>query len=454
MANAHKDAKGWRIGYTDPNGDRRSLRPGKGTNKATANQIARQVDVLVAAKASGSTVELATAKWLGDIGESLHKKLVRARLTEPRIVAEPDPEPERSITLAAFLHDHMTHGRTSKGNKAAPATIMKWKPTQTFLNRIFPDRVLNEITAEDAHQFRVWLDNRRIKQKTAGRRGQPMTENAKRRHIATCKLFFNAAKRRGLVAVNPFEAQVSGSQPNRSRDFYVTPKHTAILLNAAPDTQWCLLIALWRLAGLRKMEVFNPTWGDVLWDQGKLRVRSTKTEHIEGCEIRYVPLRDIRQFLEDAFQAALPKGKRSLPPDTPVITRYDESNSNLDKPLRKIIEAAGLVPWPKLFQNLRASCETQWLKDGERADLVANWIGHSVTVQRKNYVQHTDEDVDAFNAKPVFKSGIPGGTQPTRIDANARETANKVMPSKDNENADEQRFPTSNGHGTNNPTRT
>ena len=56
----------------------------------------------------------------------------------------------------------------------------------------------------------------------------------------------------------------------------------------APDTQWRLLIALWRLAELRKMEVFNLTWGDVLWNKGKLRVRSTKTQHIEGCELRYV----------------------------------------------------------------------------------------------------------------------------------------------------------------------
>ena len=247
---------------------------------------------------------------------------------------------------------------------------------------------------------------------------------------------------------------MQGTSRQFRTDFYVTPKYTAILLNVAPDTQWRLLIALWRLAELRKMEVFNLTWGDVLWNKGKLRVRSTKTQHIEGCELRYVPLRDIRQFLEDTFQAALPKGKRSLPADALVITRYDESNSNLDKPFRKIIEAAGLVPWPKLFQNMRASCETQWLKDSERGDLVANWIGHSVTVQRKHYVQHTDDDVDAFNAKPSFKSGNTGGNKPTRIDAKARDIANKVKPSKGKENASEQRFSTSSGHGTNNPTRT
>lgn len=166
------------------------------------------------------------------------------------------------------------------------------------------------------------------------------------------------------------------------------------------------MIALWRLAGLRKMEIFNLTWGDVQATKGRLRVRASKTAHLDGCEIRYVPLRDIQAYLDDAITDAFPKASNGPPARNPVITRYNRANSNLDKPLRDIIEGAGLTPWPKLFQNLRASCETQWLKDGERADLVANWMGHSVKVQRLNYVQETDEDIEAFNARPQFKSGL------------------------------------------------
>ncbi|HAD61403.1 MAG TPA: hypothetical protein DCG12_19360 [Planctomycetaceae bacterium] len=254
-----------------------------------------------------------------------------------------------------------------------------------------------------------------------------MSENAKRKHISICKTFFNAAKRRGLIENNPFESQVSATEANRSRDYYLTPGDTSKLLEAAPDAQWRLLISLWRLAGLRKMEVFSLTWGDVKWDQRKLLVRSQKTAHREGCEMRYVPIRDVRQYLEDAFQAALPDRQRSLPNDAKIITRFSPTNNNLDKPFGKIIEAAGMIPWPKRFQNLRASCETQWLKDGERADLVANWIGHSVKVQNLNYVQHTAEDVDAFNRKPVFQGGSPGGTVDTRNGAKRQEVVTQVV---------------------------
>ena len=59
---------------------------------------------------------------------------------------------------------------------------------------------------------------------------------------------------------------------------------------------------------------------------------------------------------------------------------------------------AGLTPWPKLIQNLRASCETAWLDDGIPAHVVAKWIGHSVKVQNDNYAQVDDHHFDQFNA--------------------------------------------------------
>ena len=413
MASVCKDSKGWRIRFVDADDNRRTLRPGK-IDKRQAETIGRYVDSLVASIASGQPIARQTSLWLSDIGDKLHIKLERAGLIESR----KPPEKTAELSLADFLKDHVEHGRTSRGHQAAESTLQKWSYTQQFLNEVFPDKPLSGITREDAHQFRKWLDERRIHQKTSNRNGQPLTENAKRKHIANCKAFFNAAVRRGLVEKNPFANQVSVSQADRSRDRFVTLDETRKLICAAPDAQWRLMIALWRLAGLRKMEIFNLTWGDVQWNLGKLLVHASKTKHIEGCDMRFAPLRDIRPFLEEAFQYALPKGQRSLPADAPIVTRFNRTNFNLAKPFQKIILAAGLTPWGKLFQNLRASCETQWLKDGERADLVANWIGHSVQVQRSNYVQYTDEDVESFNQKPAFESGPQSGPEDAESEAN------------------------------------
>lgn len=103
-----------------------------------------------------------------------------------------------------------------------------------------------------------------------------------------------------------------------------------------------------------------------------------------------MPIGDILPWLEKAFDEA-PEGTQR------VITRFTESNENLAKPFEKIVTAAGLIVWPKLFQNLRASCETDWLDSGIPAHVVAKWIGHSVKVQNDNYAQVDDHHFDRFN---------------------------------------------------------
>lgn len=427
MASLTKDGpKKWRIEYVNGQGKRRPIRF-SGITPKDAKTLLNLVERLISAKAFGSGIDPHDVKILASLPDKIHQRLAKHGLVESR-TPKPEPAAVHVFTLKEFLQDHIDHGRTSKGQRAAESTIMKWVGTKRFLvDLLGADKDIAAITPEDAHQFRVWLDHRRIKKTPDIPGGQPMAENAKRKHMANCKMFFGAAMRRGLVSSNPFEFQVSGTTANRSRDYFLKLSDTRKIIEAAPDAQWRLLTALWRLGGLRKMEVFNLTWGDILWTQGKFRVRSTKTEHIEGCEMRYVPIRDLLPYFEDAMQAVLSPGARSLPATKSVVTRFSGSNTNLDKPFKMIIEAAGLVPWPKLFQNMRASCETQWLKDGERADLVANWIGHSVKVQRLNYVQETEEDIESFNRRTDFLTVVKATQKATQ---NPPEVIRKEQKSK------------------------
>ena len=442
MASAHKDSKGWRIAFIDPDGNRRTLRPGPKTNKATANQICCYVDALVAARTSCGTIDRRTAEWLADIGESLHAKLAKAGLVEPRQPAEPEPE-TKNVSLGEFLSDHIEEGLTAKGDPAKPNTLANWRSTQRFLMTVFdPDRPVDSFTHDDGYQFRKWLDKRRIKQSTAGRKGQPMAENGKRKHIDNAKVFFNAARRRGLIPFNPFEFQVSSTKENRKRDYFLTRDDTAKIITACPDAEWRLMVALWRYAGLRKMEVFSLTWDDVLWDQGKMRVNISKTAHHEGKGVRYVPLRDIRGLLDAVYADALSGA-------TKIITRFSSSNINLGKPMKKILYHAGLVPWPKLFQNMRASCETDWLDEGHPAHVVAAWIGHSVKVQRSSYAQITEGHFDAFNSRPTpgSKSGNTGGNKDPRNGAKPQKVVTHVVTGKASKMAGDQCFLGSNTFG-------
>ena len=73
-----------------------------------------------------------------------------------------------------------------------------------------------------------------------------------------------------------------------------------------------------------------------------------------------------------------------------VITRYRDPSSNLRTQLHRIIAKAGLKPWPKLFQNLRSTRETE-LAETWPMHVVCAWIGISEAVAQKHYLQVTDE---------------------------------------------------------------
>ena len=68
-------------------------------------------------------------------------------------------------------------------------------------------------------------------------------------------------------------------------------------------------------------------------------------------------------------------------------------NCNLRTTFLKVIRKAGLTPWPRLFHNLRASCETDLLAELPIASVTA-WIGHSVEVALKHYAQVRTGDFD------------------------------------------------------------
>jgi hypothetical protein len=235
--------------------------------------------------------------------------------------------------------------------------------------------------------------------------------------VANCKTFFAYAVREELVTDNPFRNQASSLQKNDNGKENISTEIIDKVIEAAPNAEWRLLVALWRYCGLRKSEPMELDWNDVLWAEGKIRVRSPKTAHHAGREMRYVPIRDVETYLSDAFEVA-PKGQKH------IFGRYVNANS-LFHTFEQIVENAGYQPWPNLIKNLRLSCENDWLTAGEApAHVIAAWIGHSVTVQNSNYAIVSDGHFEQFNARTPdgSKSGNTGGNKRPRIDANDDET--------------------------------
>lgn len=133
-------------------------------------------------------------------------------------------------------------------------------------------------------------------------------------------------------------------------------------------------------------------------------MRSPKTAHHPGGESRVIPLfPELRPHLEAVFDQAEPGTEY-------VITRYRAANSNLRTQFLRIIKRAGEEPWPKPFQNLRASRQTE-LTATFPLHVVCRWIGNSALIADKHYLQVTDDHYKmATEPKAGFQRGTESGT--------------------------------------------
>ena len=159
---------------------------------------------------------------------------------------------------------------------------------------------------------------------------------------------------------------------NESRFFYVTPEMAHKVLDACSDAQWRLA----RFGGLRcPSEVTRLKWEDVDFANSRFIVHASKTEHHADGGVRTVPMfPELKLVFQTAFDEA-PAGA------VYCLSRYKGKWSNLGVLMARIVKRAGLKPWPKLFQNLRSTRETELFKmTGGNVKAVCSWIGHSPQV--------------------------------------------------------------------------
>jgi hypothetical protein len=140
-----------------------------------------------------------------------------------------------------------------------------------------------------------------------------------------------------------------------------------------------------RFSGLRcTSEHLSLKWSDVDWANNRITVHSPKTEHHEGGESRIIPLfPELLPHLRAAFEQAEPGTEY-------VISSYRSRKKNFRTRFQRIIRRAGLKPWPKLFQNLRAARETK-LAEEWPLHVVCAWIGNSEAVAKRHYLQMRDD---------------------------------------------------------------
>lgn len=380
MASLSHDSNGTRrVQFIGPDGERRAIRLGAVPVKV-AETVLRRVEQLVAHAIAGTPHDADLSAWLASVPTVLYRRLVRVGLAVPRA----EDEAAQIITVDALC--------TAFKDRAVvkPSTAASYAQTLDSIRAFYGlTKPITEITTADADAWRKAItlategEGKRKKKRTAEDGRLAPATVAKRVHVA--RHVFGKAVAWGWLEKNPFAALRAGSQANPGRAAYVPPETLEAVLDACPGLQWRLVFALARLAGLRcPSEVGGLTWGDVDFEHGRLTVRSPKTEHHGGGHaVRLVPIVPrLREILADAFDAA-EDGERFV---VPMAAR---PGANLRTTAEKAIERAGVETWPRLFQNLRASCETDWAQKYP-AHVCAKWLGHSPTIAAQHYLQVRD----------------------------------------------------------------
>lgn len=91
---------------------------------------------------------------------------------------------------------------------------------------------------------------------------------------------------------------------------------------------------------------------------------------------------ELRPLLEQAFEEA-EEGAQY------VVTKYRQPNANLRTQFVRILNRAGIEPWERLLQNLRASREME-LANEYLLHVVTAWLGNTEKVPSKFHLQATD----------------------------------------------------------------
>jgi integrase len=369
MASKNRKGRAWSIQFYDNNKQRKTISLGRCT-EATAVSVRQHVENLELTEKIGDPIPPETRKWVAGLKDNLHAKLAKFGLVKPRF----------SVDLEPYIQSYID----SHGPEKKEGTLKKWRTGQTYLIEFLGGGTrLSDVSGTDATDFDRWL----TLPKPDGK-GQQKPTAAK--YIAFARQVFNHAVDTKLLEENPFSGVKTTKNPHKSRQHYIDVATANKVLDKCPDIQWKLVFALARFGCFRcPSEHMKLRWEDVLWDEQKIVVHSPKTEHHEGGESRVIPLfPELLPLLEQAFDS-LPERSSEW-----VITIGRTTKSpNFRTTMEKIIKRAGIKPWPKLFQNLRSSCETDFVTVKGRAEHVAaEWASNSVKVARKHYLQVTDDD--------------------------------------------------------------
>lgn len=201
-----------RILFIAQDGTRKAVRLGK-VNQKQAETIRLHVEDLLACKLSGTSPKGATSEWVAGLPDAMRQRLGRSGLITPVARASVS-------SLTAWVRGYID-GRAADSK---PNTRMNYEQDFKSVAAHFGDKLLGEITSDDADAFRAFL------------KAKGLGEATIRRRCKRVKQFFKAALKRKMIAENPFADMACSDYANSDRQRFVTRDEIQAVLDACART--------------------------------------------------------------------------------------------------------------------------------------------------------------------------------------------------------------------------
>ena len=253
-----------------------------------------------------------------------------------------------------------------------------WKLNQQAtlrkLKEYFDGVLLLDLTPSMAQAFRDDLAEKQAQATVSG-------------HIKRIKKALALAVKRGLIHSSAFSEVIAGKQTNENRKHFVSREVIGKVIDACPNADWRLLVALARFGGLRNSsETMALEWKDVDFVNETINVPGSKGKNGE-IRWRTIPIYpELLEPLREAFNPTHIKCLNGL-----------GSDANVRGKSSVILRKAGVEQWERIWHNLRATRDTE-LSAVLPAHEVARLMGNSVKVSEEHYKMINPENFDSLKA--------------------------------------------------------
>lgn len=324
--------------------------------KRVAKEVSFYVDELAKSVEFGLTLERRVLTWLENIDDDLRERLGRAGLISA----------DKNVSIGELIELYMEAESPSMKHETISGKRVRFRQSEQRLD--FTQRA-SRLDVVDVVRFKARLD-------------ADFSEATRAGILKAMARVYSWGESLGYVSSNPFSQVPKGSFSNKKKETFVSQETYRRLIDGCDDAELRVLLALYRIGGLRLSEAFEARWEDVDWDAERFTVRSPKTERC-GKDRRVIPLfSELRRELE-----ALRLETRAK--DFIVVKRRDKTG--VYQAIKKLCADLGVPTWTRLVQNLRASRSNEIYREfNEVAE--SEWIGHSTVTARKHYLQLLDSD--------------------------------------------------------------